>query len=144
MCIIVKTNLRYDPLFQGDKGRDWFHNTTKVKTIKGWYSYDVYTARAGVFVNYGDGGWENWAYAPKEDPKLVVSGWEKHTLQYTGGATQNHPQPGQCELLSIEDKVTKHLILIVKDGAGATIGFTTNADPTSKAGFPCTWGHLDY
>ncbi|KAF9068326.1 hypothetical protein BDP27DRAFT_1448516 [Rhodocollybia butyracea] len=127
---------KHEHLFQGDEHHDWSHRTTHVNTVKGSYTYEVYTARAGVFVNYGDGGWENWAYVPswQSDHKLVASGWQNHTLQYTGGAPQNRPKHGQCSLHIFEDQPTKRLIVIVKDDAGVIIGFTTNADPTSKAG----------
>ncbi|KAH7869576.1 uncharacterized protein C8R40DRAFT_725722 [Lentinula edodes] len=93
-------------------------------------------ARAGIFMNDGDGGYMNWAWAAPHD-KIKAIGYQNHRLVFTGGAPKNHPASGKCgvhiyQFQKNEKKANpvNHytIVAIIKDAKGTVVGFQGDGD----------------
>jgi hypothetical protein len=127
---------------QGVNGTDWATNSTSITTSEGTIDFDIYAARAGVFMNNGDGGYMNWAYGASLGSALTTSGFQNHRLTYTGGGPKNStPASGQCGMhlyqyrakskYNPEDNTV--VVAILKDANGMIVGFA--GDGNADAGF---------
>ncbi|KAJ3998670.1 hypothetical protein F5050DRAFT_1743216 [Lentinula boryana] len=134
--LVVTVHPKHTTFFQGNEHTDWSHSTTSIKTVTGTYKFDVYAARAGIFSNDGDGGYQNWAWsAPSQHIKLA--GYENRRLVFTGGTPQNHPTSGQCMVHAYQyqknhKKVNEldhyTIVAVMKDAKGVIVGFEGNGD----------------
>ncbi|KAJ3738803.1 hypothetical protein DFH05DRAFT_1516325 [Lentinula detonsa] len=134
--LVVTVHPKHTTWFQGNEHTDWSHSTTSIKTATGTYHFDVYAARAGIFMNDGDGGYMNWAYsAPAAQLKAV--GYQNHRLVYTGGAPKNHPNSGNCafHVYQFQKNEKKQnpvnhytIVAIIKDAKGVIVGFEGDGD----------------
>ncbi|KAF5392764.1 hypothetical protein D9757_000823 [Collybiopsis confluens] len=114
-----------------------FTRVTSSSFCKG-FLIDPFAARAGVFMNTGDGGFLNWAYAPGD---IVGVGWQKHRIQFANGAPRNKPKGGKCSmhLYHYKAKSSKNpdpfttVVAILKDQNGVVVGFNGNGN--ADAGF---------
>ncbi|KAJ4485300.1 hypothetical protein J3R30DRAFT_3438647 [Lentinula aciculospora] len=77
--LIVTVHPKHTTFFQGHEHADWAHDTTFITTKVGIFKFHVYSARAGIFINDGDGGYQNWAYSAPAD-KLQSYGDQGHRL----------------------------------------------------------------
>ncbi|KAJ3733955.1 hypothetical protein DFJ43DRAFT_173482 [Lentinula guzmanii] len=152
--LVVTVHPKHTIFFQGNEHTDWSHSTTSIKTVchflgsvrghhlnfttqvTGTYKFDVYAARAGIFSNDGDGGYQNWAWsAPSQHIKLA--GYENRRLVFTGGTPQNHPTSGKCMVHAYQyqknhKKVNEldhyTIVAVMKDAKGVIVGFEGNGD----------------
>ncbi|KAJ3835685.1 hypothetical protein F5878DRAFT_627273 [Lentinula raphanica] len=139
--LVVTVHPAHSVYFQGREHYDWAHKITTVETHAGIFAFHVYSARAGIFINEGDGGWQNWAYAAPAD-KLKAYGDQGHRLVYKGGApTTGKPKSGNCGLHVYQYQMHEKnvnpvghytVVAIVKDAAGLIVGF--EGDGNASAG----------
>ncbi|KAJ3820250.1 hypothetical protein F5880DRAFT_1589654 [Lentinula raphanica] len=139
--LVVTVHPQHSVYFQGREHYDWAHKITTVETHVGIFDFHVYSARAGIFINEGDGGWQNWAYAAPAD-KLKAYGDQGHRLVYKGGApTTGKPKSGNCGLHVYQYQMHEKsvnpvghytVVAIVKDAAGTIVGF--EGDGNASAG----------
>ncbi|KAJ3980485.1 hypothetical protein F5890DRAFT_1557654 [Lentinula detonsa] len=104
--LMVTVHPKHTTFFQGNEHIDWSHSTTSIKTVTGTYKFDVYAARAGIFSNDGDGGYQNYQknhkkvnehdhytiVAVMKDAKGVIVGFEGN------GDGSNLPVPVSSQL----------------------------------------------
>ncbi|KAJ3912071.1 hypothetical protein F5877DRAFT_72700 [Lentinula edodes] len=138
--LIVTVHPKHTVFFQGQENIDWAHDKTHITTKVGFFEFDVYSARAGIFMNDGDGGYQNWAFSAPQN-KLQTYGDQGHRLVYTGGPPKNSkPKSGNCGIHLYQyqknekrSNPTNHytLVVVIKDAAGTIVGFEGNGD-TSK------------
>ncbi|KAJ3866178.1 hypothetical protein EV359DRAFT_62569 [Lentinula novae-zelandiae] len=133
--LVVTVHPKHTTWFQGDEHTDWSHSTTSVKTNIATFKFDVYAARAGIFMNDGDGGYLNWAWAAPHD-KIKAIGYQNHRLVFSGGAPKNHPASGKCGVHIYQFKKNKKknpvnhytIVAIIKDAKGTVVGFQGDGD----------------
>ncbi|KAJ3806193.1 hypothetical protein F5876DRAFT_69156 [Lentinula aff. lateritia] len=138
--LIVTVHPKHTVFFQGQENIDWAHDKTHITTKVGLFEFDVYSARAGIFMNNGDGGYQNWAFSAPQN-QLQTYGDQGHRLVYTGGPPKNSkPKSGNCGIHLYQyqknekrSNPTNHytLVVVIKDAAGIVVGFEGNGD-TSK------------
>ncbi|KAJ3926380.1 MAG: hypothetical protein NXY57DRAFT_730618 [Lentinula lateritia] len=77
--LIVTVHPKHTVFFQGQENIDWAHDKTHITTKVGLFEFDVYSARAGIFMNNGDGGYQNWAFSAPQN-QLQTYGDQGHRL----------------------------------------------------------------
>ncbi|KAJ3982828.1 hypothetical protein F5890DRAFT_296312 [Lentinula detonsa] len=138
--LVVTVHPKHTIYFQGQENIDWAQKTTSITTKVGVFQFKVYSARAGIFINDGDGGPENWAYSALAD-KLQAYGSQGHRLVYEGGAPPSgKPKSGSCGFHVYQyqkneksSNPTNHytLVVVIKDAAGIIVGFEGNGDAST-------------
>ncbi|KAJ3723841.1 hypothetical protein C8R42DRAFT_472623 [Lentinula raphanica] len=139
--LVVTVHPKHSVYFQGREHHDWAHKLVNTTTHLGTFFFHVYSARAGIFINDGDGGYLNWAYSAPAD-KLQTYGYQGHRLVYKGGApTTGKPKSGNCGLHVYQYQMHEKsvnpvghytVVAIVKDAAGLVVGF--EGDGNASAG----------
>ncbi|KAJ3770332.1 hypothetical protein FB446DRAFT_173180 [Lentinula raphanica] len=134
--LVVTVHPKHTTYFQGNEHTDWSHSTTSIKTVTGTYKFDVYAARAGIFSNDGDGGYQNWAWSAPSN-HIQLAGYENRRLVFTGGAPNNHPTSGKCMVHVYQYQKNKKkvneldhytIVAIIKDAKNVIVGFEGNGD----------------
>lgn len=135
---VVCTDDHSAQYFVGTEGKDWAHQNTATHTAMGHFKYDVYGARAGIFILEGDGGFINWAYT--SGAKVHGVGVQNHRLIFDGTSPSYKPVlGGKCGIHIYRyninaDNGNKNfdLVAIIKDTKGIIVGFVGDGD-LSKA-----------
>ncbi|KAE9398363.1 hypothetical protein BT96DRAFT_36447 [Gymnopus androsaceus JB14] len=96
---VVITDVKHDFYGQGVQGKDWATQNTSTHTVLGRYKYQIYSARAGIFITEGDGGYENWAYIGNA---VKAVGNQKSRLIFSGKPSSNTPKGGSCGIHLIQ------------------------------------------
>jgi len=142
---VVCTDDKSAQYFVGTEGKDWAHQNTATHTAMGHFHYDVYGARAGIFILEGDGGFINWAYT--SGGKVHGVGVQNHRLIFSGTSPSYKPVlGGKCGIHIYRYNVNADngnknfdLVAIIKDTKGIIVGFVGDGDlskTVSVSGLP--------